>query len=256
MDPLGNRSPAQVETFTVDTTPPAVDLLAVPEAVPGDSLTITFATDDGPEGSGVAENECRWAPALPTGRSGHALRLLLPLLMLPLLLLAVVSPTSTLDLEYLQAAARWWRTSWPGWAAQLSTAVLSHAMTGSMKAPARRLQPLLLVESDLARLGIGLPWQNCTSPLGFADLPPGQYGFTLRASDYAGNSMQSRHASPAGAGRLSHEARGRRRRTLPLSDRRLLHMRLCVSRCPALLSSWDKPPDKYSNGRLCGVSFW
>ena len=41
---------------------------------------------------------------------------------------------------------------------------------------------------------MGLPWQNCSSPLDFEDLPPGQYGFTLRATDYAGNSLQSKCA--------------------------------------------------------------
>ena len=59
LDPLGNQSPAQAARFTVDTTPPVIQLLSVPEAVPSTGLTITFATEDGAEGSGVAENECR-----------------------------------------------------------------------------------------------------------------------------------------------------------------------------------------------------
>ena len=57
-----------------------------------------------------------------------------------------------------------------------------------------RLQPLLLVDPDVSRLGVGLPWQNCSSPLAFHGLPAGQYGFTLRATDYAGNSRDSKCA--------------------------------------------------------------
>ena len=57
-----------------------------------------------------------------------------------------------------------------------------------------RLQPLQLVDPDSTRLGVGLPWQNCTSPLSFPDLPAGQYGFTLRATDYAGNVATSKCA--------------------------------------------------------------
>lgn len=57
-----------------------------------------------------------------------------------------------------------------------------------------RLQPVQLVDPDLTRLGVGLPWQNCTSPLTFPELPAGQYGFTLRATDYAGNVATSKCA--------------------------------------------------------------
>ena len=61
VDPLGNESPAQSVLFLVDTTPPVIEQLDVPQAVPGDEVTVTFATDDG-QGSGVAENECRCWP--------------------------------------------------------------------------------------------------------------------------------------------------------------------------------------------------
>ena len=56
----------------------------------------------------------------------------------------------------------------------------------------RRLQPEMLVDPDVSKLDVGLPWQNCSSPMAFPDLPPGQYGFTLRATDYAGNMAQSK----------------------------------------------------------------
>ena len=59
VDPLGNRSPPQSVHFIIDTTPPEIEQLAVPLAVPGGEVAVSFATDDGPEGSGVDETECR-----------------------------------------------------------------------------------------------------------------------------------------------------------------------------------------------------
>ena len=59
LDPLGNRSPAQTVGFEVDATAPVLQQLDVPQAVAGSLLSITFQTSDGPQGSGVAENECR-----------------------------------------------------------------------------------------------------------------------------------------------------------------------------------------------------
>ena len=59
LDPLGNRSPAQSVQFEVDTTAPVLQQLLVPQAVSGSLLAITFETADSPQGSGVADVECR-----------------------------------------------------------------------------------------------------------------------------------------------------------------------------------------------------
>ena len=59
LDPLGNRSPAQSVQFEVDTTAPVLQQLLVPQAVSGSLLAITFEAADSPQGSGVADVECR-----------------------------------------------------------------------------------------------------------------------------------------------------------------------------------------------------
>ena len=65
-------------------------------------------------------------------------------------------------------------------------------MTDTDNITACRLQPKMLANPDINKLDVGLPWQNCSSPMTFPDLPPGQYGFTLRATDAAGNMAQSK----------------------------------------------------------------
>ena len=61
LDPLGNRSPAQGVQFAVDTTPPVLEQLVVPQAVSGSLLAISWEAADGAQGSGVADIECRQA---------------------------------------------------------------------------------------------------------------------------------------------------------------------------------------------------
>ena len=63
LDPLGNRSPAQEAHFAIDTTPPVLEQLVVPRAVSGSLLAISWEAADEAQGSGVADIECRQAPA-------------------------------------------------------------------------------------------------------------------------------------------------------------------------------------------------